>query len=131
MLAMIVFGWGAVLFAYPSIFNGEEYIIFRSLLSARWWSALLLANGFVCLVALIINGSRKEITPWLRMLTAVMRAFTWAGFFLAHSFAGLPGPWIVLYSTFFFFEWVNLVAAARDTGESYATKNPGHIQFTG
>lgn len=124
MLSWIMFGWGLSLALWPSSFNGESWVIFKSIYPPVTWGFIFMATGSVALIALFINGAKKEITPWFRMGSAFMRLCIWAGIWTAFFFSYNPGPWVFVYSTFFIAEWHNLYKAAYDAGAANASEIP-------
>lgn len=128
MASMFAFGFGTQLCFIPDIMDRPQWALFKSIAPPMAWGLLLAVNGAVCLAALVINGSKKHLTPQIRMGAAVIRLFIWAGMWLVFAFGGIIGLWLTLYSVLFAFEWTNLAAAAKDTGEAHATARlTGHI----
>lgn len=122
LLSWIMFGWGVSLVLWPETFDGKSWTIFKSIYPPFIWGFIFAATGSVALIALFINGSRKEITPWFRLGAAIIRLFAWGGIWTAFFFAYNPGPWVFVYSAFFAAEWHNLWKAAYDAGAANATE---------
>jgi hypothetical protein len=121
MLAAIAAGWGAIMLLPADTFSLPSYAGFRQLFGSELALGLtMLFVGLACIVGLIINGARRQVTPWIRCVSAGFRFVIWVGMFSAHALAGLIGVWAIFYPVFAAVELINIYRAAHDAGESNA-----------
>lgn len=119
-------GAGAALFAgigllHPTV--AFESASFSSFDFAPWaetfWGYFLTIIGSLRFIALIINGRRKRITPWMRLSGALISFLVFLGFSIGLAFSGVvttwPGAWPVLA----LMEFVNIVRATSDARINY------------
>lgn len=112
--------WGGVLLLPADTFAGPAYAIFLAVAPEWWWGAAMLLLGAARIGALIVNGSRKDITPWIRVVSAGCGFMVWVGITTSFALTGVISTWIAIYPSLAVAEIINVVRAARDAGESNA-----------
>lgn len=120
-----IFGWilmiaGLVLLHPYETFDLPSYILFKSLMTENVWGFVMAGVGGARLMGLWINGSMRNVTPWIRAASAGFSFFVWLGISLAFFFSGVIGWWIAIFPTFVVVEVMNVHHAMKDTGEAYA-----------
>lgn len=121
MLAAMAAGWGLIMLLPADTFAQPSYAGFRQVFGSEvTLGAAMLLVGIACIVGLIINGARKQVTPWIRCVSAGFRFVIWIGIFSAHALAGVIGVWAIFYPVFAAVELINIYRAAHDAGESNA-----------
>lgn len=121
LIAFIMFIWGAVLLLPVTTFEGENWIFFRAVMSEDSWGWTMMLLGFARIVGLIINGSLKNVTPWIRVVSAGGAFIVWVGIIVAFSLSGVVDTWIAIYPVIAVGELVNIYRAAHDAGGSSVT----------
>lgn len=121
MLATITALWGAVLLLPPATFDGPAFEVFRAIFgSENLLGTLMLFFGMVRIVGLFINGARKQVTPWIRMVSAGFGFMIFVGISTAFALTGSVSTWLAVYPVFAGVELLNFYRAAHDAGESHA-----------
>lgn len=117
-MALIMFGWGAVLLLPIESMESNAWIFFKAVFPEFFWGSLFFLIGLFRLVGLVINGSRREITPWIRVVSAGVGFIVWVGVLTGFAFSGVAiSIWTINYSVFSIAEIVNIIRAGRDVGE--------------
>lgn len=102
-----------LLHPYPA-FEGSKALEPFAFLDERVWGSGLLFIGVLRIIGLIVNGRRKKVTPWVRLLSAFICFMVFLGFSIGLLASGVmstwPGAWPVLALT----EFVNMQRAAQD-----------------
>lgn len=120
ILAWIMMMCGIVLLHPYETFDLPSYILFKSVMPEIFWGVLITFIGASRLVGLLINGTMRRVTPWIRATSAAFAFFFWLGITFALAFSGTVGWWIAFFPTFVAVEVMNVYQAMRDTGEAYA-----------
>lgn len=121
MFSAITIGWGLIMLWPGDTFELAAYAGFKALFGSDTnVGALMFVLGLARLGGLIVNGARKDVTPWIRLVSAFIGAMVWVGCGFAQSLAGVLGVWAVFYPAFAVWELINMHRAATDAGESYA-----------
>lgn len=121
MIAFMMFMWGFTLLLPAETFQDDNWIFFRSVMSETSWGYMMMFLGFARIVGLIINGSLKQVTPWIRVWSAGCAFIVWVGIIVAFSLSGVVSTWIAIYPVIAVVELVNIYRAAHDAGENSAT----------
>lgn len=111
-------GWGYVLLKNDSLFSQQSWSAFQQLFGTEaflGWSMAIL--GMLRILGLVINGSRKEVTPHIRQFSAAVGCLVWAGISFCYYQSGVLSTWLAIYPLFALGEGVNMYRAARDQGE--------------
>jgi len=119
MLSLITMGWGFVALFSGDLFKQPAYAGFRVIFGTdTGLGFVMLSLGLLRLGGLIVNGARREVTPWIRVTSAGLGCMIWVGMTAAHAMAGVLGVWAVFYPVFALTEVINAYRAAHDAGES-------------
>lgn len=118
-MAAITAAWGFVLILPAETFSGPQWIIFGALWPEGAWGGLFLALGLARIAGLIVNGSRKQVTPWIRVVAAFCGLLIWAGITAGFALTGVISTWLAIYPAFAVAELVNIYRAAHDAGEAH------------
>lgn len=119
--ATIMVGVGIIFLLPSDTFALPSYAGFRQLFGAEEGiGTVMLFLGVLRLIGLIVNGARKDVTPWIRMISAGVGFMIWIGMTFAHSLSGVLGVWAVFYPMFALVELANIYRAAHDVGEGHA-----------
>lgn len=122
MLAAITALWGAVLLLPADTFDGPAYSFMRAIFFGRedLLGAIMLALGMIRIGGLIVNGARREVTPWIRMVSAAIGFLIFVGISTGFALSGSVSTWLAVYPVFAVIEAVNVFRASHDAGESHA-----------
>lgn len=119
--AILMCLWGIGLLLAPAeAFQLPAYHVFQMLMDKNEWGSFLAVLGGLRIVGLIVNGARKRVTPWIRMISAGIGFFVWLFITISFGIATVFGPVIFVYAVFCGVEAFNIYRAAKDTGEIYA-----------
>ena len=121
MLAAITALWGAVLVNSLALFNQPAWSGFRDIFRDEWtlgWIMVFL--GALRIGGLIVNGARKNVTPWIRSVSASLGCCLFVGITYCYSQSGVFSTWLAIYPVFAVVELLNVYRAAHDAGESHA-----------
>lgn len=118
-LAYILLVWGSILLLPSDTFSNKGYAIFRQIMPEDNWGYLFVFWGVLRLGGLVVNGARKQVTPWIRVVSAALGFLIWVGISTGFALSGLVAPWIAIYPTFAMMEMVNIWRASRDVGENF------------
>lgn len=121
MLAAITALWGAVLFLPTDTFAQPAWAGFREIfISENFLGSIMVFLGLLRIGGLIVNGARKTVTPWIRVVSAAAGFMIFVGITCGYALSGVPSTWLAVYPVFALTEIVNIHRAARDAGESNA-----------
>lgn len=109
--------WGVALLLPARTFDGPAYMFFRSVTSEEGLGVVMLGLGLLRLAGLVVNGARKNVTPWIRVFSASLGFLIFVGISTGFAFAGVVDPWIAIYPAIAFVELINIYRAAHDAGE--------------
>lgn len=119
-IAWVTACWGGVLLLPVQTFVAPQWVIFSAIGPEEWWGAIMLLLGITRIGALIVNGTRKEITPWIRVISAGCGFMIWVLITTIFALTGVISTWLAIYPSLAFAEIVNVIRAARDVGERNA-----------
>lgn len=119
--AVVTFLWGVVLLLPADTFAGPSWVIFRAIMPEGSWAVLLIILGALRLGGLIVNGARKEVTPWIRVLSAGGGFVIWSGISLGFGLSGVISTGLAVYPAIAVLELFNIHRAAHDVGETHAS----------
>lgn len=120
-VAGVTFLWGVVLLFPADTFTGDSWVIFRAIMPEQDWGILMLALGLARLTGLVVNGARRKVTPYIRMVSAGCGVGLFVGISAGFYFSGVIGTWIAVYPMIVVLELFNIHRAAHDAGETDAT----------
>lgn len=120
IIAWIMFVWGLVLLLPADTFEGPNFEFFKAVMSEFHWGIAMAFIGLSRIGGLIVNGARRNVTPWIRVISALFGFMIWVGICVAFSLSGVVSTWIAIYPTFALVEIVNIYRAAHDAGGTYA-----------
>jgi len=113
--------WGVVLLLPADTFGGESWTFFRSIMSEGQWGTTMLFLGVLRIGGLIVNGARKNVTPWIRVVSASLGFLIWVGISFSFALSGVISTWIAIYPVIALVELLNMYRAAHDAGEANAS----------
>lgn len=119
-LAVITLQWGIVLLLPGDVFADPIWHISASIMSEGQWGWLMIVLGVLRLGGLIVNGARREVTPWIRVISAGIGFLIWSGIAFALGFSGYVTTGLAVYPAIAVLELFNIHRAAHDVGESHA-----------
>jgi len=120
-LALITALWGAVLLLPEHVFDQPAWAGFRLIFgSENALGAVMLVLGVSRIAGLIVNGARKQVTPWIRVFSAGGGFLIFVGISAGYSLSGIISTWLAIYPVFALLELLNIYRAAHDAGESNA-----------
>lgn len=124
-VAVVTFLWGVVLLLPADTFAGPSWVIFRSIMAESSWGILLMVLGALRIGGLIVNGARKNVTPWIRVVSAGGGFLIWSGVSLGFGLSGVISTGLAVYPAIAILELFNIHRAAHDAGETYAAAATG------
>lgn len=113
--------WGLVLLLPEQTFNQPAWSGFRVIFGDEvqlGWAMVCL--GLMRVGGLIVNGARKNVTPWIRVASAGFGFLIFVGISTGYALSGVISTWLAVYPLFALGEIVNIYRAAHDAGESNA-----------
>ncbi len=110
--------WGGVLLLPSETYQGLAWAAFREVISENALGSIMLFLGVLRLAGLIVNGARKNVTPWIRVFSASVGFLIFVGISAGFAFAGIISTWIAIYPALAFVELINIYRAAHDAGEN-------------
>lgn len=122
--AAIMSFWGLTLLLPDPVFQQPSFAFFRSFIREDTLGWLMVCIGLLRIVGLIINGAKKNVTPWIRVFSACMGFLIFGGIVYCFASSGVVSTWIAIYPMLALVELLNAYRAAHDAGENYAVS--GH-----
>lgn len=107
-----------LLHPYPAFESNAAFNTF-AVLPEVWWGWFLLVVGILRFTALIINGHRKQVTPWMRMSGAVISFLVFLGFSIGLYSSGVISTWPGAWPILTIMEFVNIVRSSQDARIGY------------
>lgn len=107
--------WGAVLALPGNIFVTPAWSEFEQLFGDDFvlgW--IMVTLGMLRLGGLIVNGARKDVTPFIRQISAGLGCLVWVGISYCYASSGVFSTWLAIYPVMAVGELVNLKRAAND-----------------
>lgn len=121
ILAVITAMWGAVLLLPERTFDQPAWSGFRIIFGDETLLGfIMLTLGFLRLGGLVVNGARKNVTPWIRVVSASLGFLLFVGITTGYALSGVVSTWLAVYPVFALVELLNIYRAAHDAGESNA-----------
>lgn len=126
--AIILTLWGWILLQPHDVFaSSPSYVTFLNF-GVSWgiqihenvWGCGFLTLGVVRLGALVVNGARKKVTPWMRAIGAALGGAAFIGLSIGFLLSGSWGTAMAVYPVLALFELFNYARATRDVGKSNA-----------
>jgi hypothetical protein len=119
--------WGLVLLYKPeSIFStSQAFSMFRAVFGSGYLlGAALFLLGLARFTGLYINGRKKQVTPWVRMYSAIGGFWCWGGISMCFLLSGVVSTWLAIYPIFAITELVNMHRSAGDAreGQGYGSR---------
>ncbi|OJF97558.1 hypothetical protein [Pararhizobium antarcticum] len=118
--ATIMTGWGASLLLPEPVFDQPSFAFFRSYFSEDTLGWLMVCVGLLRIIGLVINGAKKNVTPWIRVFSAGVGFLVFGGINYCFASSGVISTWIAIYPMLALVELLNAYRAAHDAGENYA-----------
>lgn len=106
--------WGVVLLLPMETFASPAFRVFNQIMPEIWWGAALMLIGSVRLGGLIVNGARRRVTPWLRLISALLGFGVFTAISLCFASSGLISTWIAAWPVAMVVELMNIHDTARD-----------------
>jgi hypothetical protein len=107
--------WGIVLLGPSDTFaSSPAFATFRSFIAEDALGWIMLSLGLIRLIGLIINGSRKKVTPWIRVTTAFMGCGAFTFISLTFAMSGVWSTWLAAWPVLAITELFNVYGAMRD-----------------
>lgn len=107
--------WGLVLLGPTDTFAGSAaFAVFREHIDENLLGWAMLTFGVARLGGLFINGARKQITPWIRVATAVIGCGVFTFISLSFAASGVWSTWLAAWPVLAFTELLNIHSAMRD-----------------
>lgn len=123
ILSAIIALWGAVLLMPGDTFDQPAWAGFRSIFVSEFGLAtVMLCLGLVRIGGLIVNGARRHVTPWIRVVSALGGLLLFVGITYCYALSGVVSTWAAIYPVFALVEILNIYRAAHDAGESHAVR---------
>jgi len=116
--------WGAVLLMPQDTYStSPTFNILKLFVPENTLGTILLVLGISRLVGLFINGRRRKVTPWVRLVSALCGFMIFT--FISTSFAlsGVISTWIAIYPVIAAVEFINVYRSAHDAGKSIASSS--------
>lgn len=115
--------WGMVLLLPGvNIFGDATFRIFRAIFgSPGLLGAVLILLGSARLIGLTINGMRRQVTPWVRLVSAMGGFWVWGGLSTCFALSGVVDMWLAIYPVFIVVEVINMRRASIDAGNNHGT----------
>jgi hypothetical protein len=110
--------WGLILLMPMETFASPAFRVFQQIMPEFWWGVILLAIGTVRIIGLIVNGARRRVTPWLRLVSALLGFGVFTGISLCFASAGLISTWIAAWPVLMVVELMNIHDTARDARQA-------------
>lgn len=106
--------FGLVLLGPGDAFNGAAFGALRDHIGEATLGWLMVAIGLVRLAGLFINGARKQVTPWIRVTTAILGCGAFTFISLSFAASGVWSVWIAAWPVVAVTELFNIYGAMRD-----------------
>ena len=121
MVAVQTALWGGVLLLPQDTFStSPAFNIVKLFVSETTLGAILLVLGIARLVGLFVNGHRGEVTPWVRLVSAICGFLIFTFISTAFALSGVISTWIAIYPVIAAVEFINVYRSAHDAGKSIA-----------
>ena len=117
-VATVTLLWGAVLLLPADTFAGPSWTIFRAIMGEAEWGVVMVLLGLLRLGGLVVNGARKTVTPWIRVVSAGTGFVLWLGISLGFGLSGVISTGLAIYPAIAVLELFNIHRAAHDVGAS-------------
>ena len=99
--------------------NGNTYAFIRSIVSEEVAGTIMLFAGALRLAGLIINGARRRVTPWMRLLGALLGAGIFTALTLGFAASGVLGLWLGTWPVYAVVEYFNIYDTTRDARQAH------------
>ncbi len=111
--------FGFVLLTGDDLFALPTWAGFREIFGTQErFGVFMLVVGLLRLVALVVNGAKKKVTPQIRQVAAFFGLVTWAGVVVGFYSSGVISTWAAIYPWLVIAELTNIHRAAHDQGET-------------
>lgn len=118
--AVIMTAWGFSLLLPERLFDQPAFAFFRMFFEEDTLGWLMVIVGLLRIIGLVINGARKNVTPWIRVFSAGVGFLVFGGINYCFASSGVISTWIAIYPMLAAVELLNAYRAAHDAGENYA-----------
>lgn len=111
--------FGIVLLRGDDLFSQPAWTSFAKFFESQaWFGWLMVILGAIRIGGLIVNGTRKHVTPQIRQVTAFMGVIIWTAVSLGFASSGILSTWAAVYPLLVVAEMTNILRAATDQGEA-------------
>ncbi|KQY31815.1 hypothetical protein [Rhizobium sp. Root483D2] len=112
--------FGVILLVGDNLFAQPSWAGFSAFFggSQELFGVIMLGLGMLRLVALIINGAKKKVTPQIRQVAAFFGLAIWFGVVVGFYSSGVISTWAAIYPWLVVAELTNIHRAAHDQGET-------------
>jgi hypothetical protein len=111
--------WGLVLLAPGDVFNSSPAFAFlRNHISEDVMGWIMIAVGIIRFIGLRINGSRKKITPWIRVAMALVGCGVFTLISLSFEATGVWSTWLAAWPVLAVTELFNVYAAISEARQA-------------
>lgn len=114
------FLFGATLLIFAGVFDQPSWRGFESLMTQPNLGLIMAFLGLARIGGLVVNGAKRHITPWIRVISAACGFLIFLGITFGFASSGVGSTWLAIYPLFALGELVNMYRAAHDAGESNA-----------
>ncbi len=118
-VATVMLLWGLVLLLPSDSLVGPSWVTLRALLPESGWGLLMALLGLARLGGLVVNGARKTVTPWIRVVSAGCGFLLWSGVSFALGFSSVVSTGLAVYPAIAVLELFNIHRASHDIGETH------------
>ena len=110
--------WGMVLLLPNEVFASPSFALFSSFADETTWGVVAFVLGVLRLTGLIVNGARRKVTPWVRLLTALAGCGFFTAVTLCFAASGNMSTWLAAWPVAAVVEVFNIYDTARDARAS-------------
>lgn len=111
--------FGIILVIGDDLFSQPAWSGFAKLFESQVWLGwLMVLLGAIRIGGLIVNGTRKHVTPQIRQVTAFMGVIIWTAVSMGFASSGILSTWAAVYPLLVVAEMTNILRAATDQGEA-------------
>lgn len=111
--------FGVILLAGDDLFSQPSWSGFRDIfVTQERFGVIMLILGFLRLIALVVNGAKKKVTPQIRQVAAGFGLIIWFGVCAGFYSSGVISTWAAIYPWLVIAELTNIHRAAHDQGET-------------
>ncbi|SER57333.1 hypothetical protein SAMN03159406_00524 [Rhizobium sp. NFR03] len=111
--------FGVIVLVGDDLFSQPSWAGFRDFFGTQsLFGTIMLILGMLRLIALLINGAKKKVTPQIRQVAAGFGLVIWFGVCAGFYSSGVISTWAAIYPWLVIAELTNIHRAAHDQGET-------------